>query len=234
MKTIRSECGRILRGAGTEGRSLPAVISIGEEARDGHKVAVSGWVYPASVPFVNAHRDDAGIRSVLGNVTYIRTGVTDLDSGDRVPALLGTVNYARGEINPEGEVAWQLALAGYCTALSASFFVIESELANERGRRPGALNISKAELCEVSAVVVPSDTAAKVIVRAVRNHIAGRATREDRRALAEAHQRRIERDDLAARVCETRDDRLKRALVLAGKDVFDCDELRRRLLADQS
>jgi hypothetical protein len=219
MNTIRSECGRIIRrSADTEGRSLPGVLSTGEIARDGHKVDPKGWVYPATVPLVDSHRDHEGIRTVLGNVTYIRTGTTELDSGDRVPALLGTINYASSDVNPDAEVAYQLALAGYATALSVSFIPLEYERATDRGRKPGAMDISSAELLEVSAVAVPSDTSAKVLARAVRAHVAGRETPEDRRVLAQAIRRRIRREDAAAeRGYETADDRAARARALRAR-----------------
>ncbi len=218
MKSIRSESGRILRSSSGDGRSLPAILSTGEIARDGHKVDPKGWVHPATVPFVDSHRDAEGIRTVLGNVTFIRTGTAELDSGDRVPALLGTVNYAPGSANPDAEVAYQLALAGYAPALSVGFIPIEAEYATERGRRPGAMNISSAELLEVSAVAVPSDTAAKVLARAVRAHVAGRETRADRTVLARAIQARIARDDGAAgRGGETSEDRRARAIFLQAR-----------------
>ncbi len=219
MKTIRSESGRIIRAARAESRSFPAVLSTGEVARDGHRVDPRGWKYPATVPFVDSHLDHTGIRSVLGNVTFMRTGTAELDSGDRVPALLGTVNYAPGETNPDSEVAYQLALAGYATGLSVSFIPLDAAPATERGRRSGALDISSAELLEVSAVAVPSDTSAKVLARAVRAHVAGRETREDRRVLAQAIKLRVERDDAAARAAtgSTREDRAVRARALQTK-----------------
>ena len=192
---ISSESGRLIRSAGTESRSLPGILSTGEIARDGHKVDPKGWVYPASVPLVDSHRDHEGIRTVLGSVTFIRSGTATLDSGDRVPALLGTVNYASAAINPDAEVAYQLALAGYATALSVSFIPLEYERATDRGRKPGSMDISSAELLEVSAVAVPSDTSAKVLARALRRQHGGSATAADRRAIAQAIQRRIAIDD---------------------------------------
>jgi hypothetical protein len=231
MKSIRSECGRILRSAGTGNRSLPAILSTGEVARDGHTIDPKGWVYPSSVPFIDSHRDADGVKTILGNVTYMRTGTAELDSGDRVPALLGTVNYAPAEINPDAEVAYQLALAGYSTALSVSFIPINWTPATERGRRSGAMDISSAELLECSACAVPSDVNAKVLARAVRAHLDGRETRADRQAIARAIAARAVREDSPARDRETREDRAARARAIVGSDAFDVDEIRRRLLS---
>jgi hypothetical protein len=231
MKTIKSEVGRIIRAASTGSRSLPAILSTGEIARDGHKVDPHGWVYPAAVPFIDSHRDAEGVRTVLGNVTYMRTGTAELESGDRVPALLGTVNYAPAEINPDAEVAYQLALAGYSTALSVSFIPINWTPATERGRRSGAMDISSAELLECSACAVPSDVNAKVLARAVRAHLAGRETRADRHAIARAIAARAVREDSPAHDRETREDRAARTRAILSADAFGVDELRRRLLS---
>jgi HK97 family phage prohead protease len=195
MKTIRTECGRILRSAGSGNRSLPGVISTGEVARDDHKVDPNNWIYPPTVPFVDSHLDHTGIRTVLGKVSDIRVGNAELDDGRSVRALLGTVNYAPGDVNPDAEVAYQLAVAGYATGLSVSFIPRSWTYATDRG--PRAMNVSSAELLEVSCVAVPSDTNAKVLARAVRAHIDGLETREDRRVLAKAIRERCRLDDTA-------------------------------------
>jgi hypothetical protein len=215
QKTIRSECGRIIRSAGTEeSRSLPAILSTGEIARDGHKVDANGWVYPATVPLVDSHRDHEGIRTVLGNVTYIRVGSAELDSGRSVPALVGTVNYASAGVNPDAEIAYQLALAGFATGLSVSFIPLEYERATGRDRAPGAMDIHSAELLEVSAVAVPSDTSAKVLARALRRQHSGSGTTADRRAIAAAIRERVARDDADSR---TTADRARIARMLREK-----------------
>jgi hypothetical protein len=168
------------------------------------------------VPLVDTRRDiDAGIRSILGNVTFIRVGKADLDSGDSVPALLGTVNFAEASVNPDAEVAYQLYRGGFADSLSVSFIPIEYEPA--RDRRSGAMNISAAQLLEVSVCAVPSDVNAKILARALRRQHQGAASAADRRAIAEAIQRRIERDDAAARGCETSADRLRRARAIAAR-----------------
>jgi hypothetical protein len=212
MMTIRRECGRIIRSISTENRSLVVILSTGEIARDGHKVDPRNWVYPATVPFVDSHRDHEGIRTVLGKVTYIRAGTAELDSGKSVPALVGTVNYAPVGVNADAEVAYQLVLAGYAIALSVSFMPLVWDYANERGRRPGSMNIASAELLEVSACAVPSDTSAKVLAHAVRAQIGGRETAADRRVLAHAIQARTRRDDaVAGRGHQTVEDRAQMA-----------------------
>jgi hypothetical protein len=219
VKAIRSERGRILRSsANSEERSMPAVLSTGIVARDSHAVDPNGWTHARSVPLVDTHRDiSGGIRSVLGNVTFIRVGKADLDSGASVPALLGTVNFAEASVNPDAEVAYQLYRGGFADSLSVSFIPIDYEPA--RDRRSGAMNISAAQLLEVSVCAVPSDVNAKVLARALRAQHRGSATAADRRAIAEAIQARIARDDGAAgsRGCETSDDRRARAIFIQAR-----------------
>jgi hypothetical protein len=146
------------------------------------------------VPLVDSHRDREGIRSVLGKVTDIRVGNAALESGRMAPALLETLNFAEPDISPDAEVAYHLYRCGYADSVSVSFIPLEWEYSD----RPGGLDISRAELLEVSAVAVPSDVNAKVLARAVRAQIGGHVTAADRRVLAEAIRRRIERDDAAA------------------------------------
>jgi hypothetical protein len=217
QKSIHSERGYLIRSAANgEDRSMPAVLSTGMVARDNHMVDPKGWTYARSVPLVDTHRDiDAGIRSVLGNVTYIREGKAELDDGVSVPALLGQVNFAEASVNPDAEVAFQLYRGGFADSLSVSFIPIEYEPA--RDRRSGAMNIFSAELLEVSVCAVPSDTSAKILARAIRRQLRGSGTTADRRAIAEAIQKRIERDDAAAREHETADDRRRRALAIAAR-----------------
>jgi hypothetical protein len=198
---------------------MPAVLSTGLVARDSHAIDPNGWTFARSVPLVDTHRDiTGGIRSVVGNVTLIRVGRADLDSGPSVPALLGTVNFAEASVNPDAEVAYQLYRGGFADSLSVSFIPIEYESA--RDRRSGAMNISAAQLLEVSVCAVPSDVNAKVLARALRAQHRGSATAADRRAIAEAHQRRIARDDDAAgagRERETSDDRRARAIFIQAR-----------------
>ena len=217
MHAIQSERGRLLCSTTNgEHRSMPAVLSTGLVARDSHAVDPKGWTYARSVPLVDTHRDiDAGIRSILGNVTFIRVGKADLDSGASVPALLGTVNFAEASTNPDAEIAYQLYRGGFADSLSVSFIPIEYEPA--RDRRSGAMNISAAQLLEVSVVAVGSDVNAKVLARALSRQHRGAGSAADRRAIAEAIQLRIERDDAAARGYETREDRAARARAIAAR-----------------
>jgi hypothetical protein len=204
QKSIHSERGYLIRSAANgEDRSMPAVLSTGMVARDNHMVDPKGWTYARSVPLVDTHRDiDVGIRSVLGNVTYIRQGKAELDDGVSVPALLGTVNFAEASVNPDAEVAFQLYRGGFADSLSVSFIPIEYEPA--RDRRSGAMNIFSAELLEVSVCAVPSDTNAKVLARALRRQHRGAASVEDRRAIAAAIRERVARDDSDSRTTEDR------------------------------
>jgi len=218
---VRSVSGRIIRSAVGSNRTLRAVLSTGEIARDGHTVDPRGWILPPSksVPLVDSHRDGDGIRTVLGKVSEISVGSTDLDSGRSVSALIGYLNFADADVNPDAEVAYQLYRAGYADSVSVSFIPREYDYANQRGRAPGALDISAAELLEVSVVAVPSDVNAKVLGRALRAQSAGRSlTRTHREVLARFHAERIRREDAAAPRYQTLEERLARAKALARGD----------------
>lgn len=189
---IRSECGRILRAAGSFDRSISCVLSTGIVARDGHVINPRGWILPNSgaVPLIDSHNDQKGIRSVIGSTNTIRVGTADLETGGSGAALLGTLNFAAADINPDAEVAYQLYRAGYADSVSVSFIPVEWQMASDRGR--GAMNIDSAELLEVSVVAVPSDVNAKTLARAVRASVAGRATADDRRVLRLAQARALQ------------------------------------------
>jgi hypothetical protein len=62
------------------------------------------------------------------------------------------------------------------------------------------MDISVAKLLETSVCAVGSDPNAKILARAIRVHGTGRETTEDRRVLAAAIRRRVEREDREARV----------------------------------
>jgi hypothetical protein len=195
-RPIRSERGQLLRSAASADRSMPAILSTGLVARDNHTIDVNGWKYGRTVPLVDSHRDADGIASVLGKVSGIHVGRA-MAAGDSIPALLGTLSFAEGEVNPAAEVAFRLYSAGHCDSVSVSFIPLEYTAAHDRGS--GALNIFRAELLEVSAVVVPSDSHAKVYARAVRAQLSGHCTTADRAAIAAAIANRVALDDSLAR-----------------------------------
>jgi hypothetical protein len=219
-RTIRSERGELIRSAVTADRSMSAVLSTGLVARDNHKVDPKGWVHGASVPLVDSHRDGDGIRSVLGRVTQIRLGSAALGSGDRVPALLGMLNFADPAVNPDAEVAYQLCRSGFIDSVSVSFVPLEYSTAYDRDGK--GMDISSAELLEVSLVAIPADTSAKILARAVRAQLRGQCTATDRAALARAINSRIALDDSNARG-ETAADRARavRARVIRAQSMRD-------------
>ena len=94
------------------------------------------------------------------------------------------------------------------------------------------MDISSAELLEVSLVPVPADVDAKILGRALARSARGSAlTRAERAAIAQAYAARIARED--GRGLGTREERAARAraLAAAGGDVMIDDlDLRRRLL----
>jgi HK97 family phage prohead protease len=183
-KKIRSETGRLTRSrSGSVDRSMDAVLSTSGIALDGHRVL--GWEYPKTVPLVDTHRDRDGVRNVIGRVTPRRDG----------RRLLGRLDFATADVNPDAEVAFRLCEAGYVDSVSVSFVPVEWEYAKENGRAPGAMDISMAKLLETSVCAVGSDENAKILARAVRRKLSGRETREDRLARAQAILRRIRLED---------------------------------------
>jgi hypothetical protein len=215
---IRSERGQLLRSTAAACRSMGAVLSTGLVARDNHKIDPKGWVYGRSVPLIDSHRDAAGIASVIGRVTDIHVGRADVDTGDNVPALLGTLTFAEADVNSAAETAFRLYSAGFADSVSVSFIPREYTAAHDRGG--GAMNISSAELLEVSAVGVPSDVNAKVLARAIRSQMRGQSTAADRAIIAAAIQARIEQEDMVAgRSIAERADRARaiRARLLAER-----------------
>jgi HK97 family phage prohead protease len=235
MNAIQSERGRILRSATAEdSRSFQAVLSTGAVARDNHAIDPRGWILPAGAeaPLLDSHRDAAGIASVLGRARYIRRPDDGGKTLDGRPALVGTLVLAPGAANPAAESACQLIRGGFIDRVSVSFFPRTWEPARNRG--PGAMDISEAELLEVSLVAIPSDVDAVILGRALSRSARGSAlTRADRAALAHAYAARAARDDALAREHETRADRIQRARELTGGDAIEIDAMRRLLLVDQ-
>ncbi|MGA8094771.1 MAG: hypothetical protein WB823_10965 [Steroidobacteraceae bacterium] len=230
MKTIVSECGRLIRSNVVgNGRVMRAILSTGEVARDGHTISPKGWIVPRSgrVPLIDSHRDNiSGIRSVLGKVTDIHVGHAELESGITAPALLGTITFADASVNPDAEVACELYRAGLADALSVGFIPLQYSPAYDR--IPGAMNISSAELLEVSCVVVPSDENARVLARAVRARLGGYETSAaDRRARWQA----LARDD-DHRHLKSREARLAIARKLGAVTAQETEAIKRDRLID--
>ena len=50
---------------------------------------------------MDSHRDREGIRILLGKVTDIAVDTTVLDTGRSAPAVLGTLNFADADVNPD-------------------------------------------------------------------------------------------------------------------------------------
>ena len=210
MKTMRSESGRILRSAsnGLGDRQMDAVLSTPAIALDGHKV--TGWTFPKNVPLIDTHRDFEGVSNVIGRVV-------PREEGNR---LVGRLSFATAAINPLAELGYQLCLNEFVDSVSVSFIPLEFEYARGPGRRPGAMDIQNAKLLECSICAVGSDENAKIFARAVRAHVTGRETREDRRVLSEAIQRRIARDDRAGGrgwETSTSEERRARAIFLQAR-----------------
>lgn len=234
MKAIRSDGGgsRISRVATAEdSRSFPSVLSQGAVARDNHRVDPYGWILPVGgeCPLLDAHRDSTGIASVLGRVRYIRGPDDGGKTLDGRPALVGTLVLAPGAANPAAESAYQLIRGGFIGNVSVSFFPRTWEPARDRG--PGAMNISEAELLEVSLVAIPSDVDAVILGRALARAARGsELTRSERVAIAQAYARQAARETSPARDYGTREARAARARELAGTDDLAIDDIRRRLL----
>jgi hypothetical protein len=201
METIRRDTGRIARfaGAALGDRTMDAILSTTDVALDNHRVL--GWEtpLPASVPLIDTHRDaDDGVSSVIGRCVPRFEG----------SRLCGRLSFAAPEVNERAEIAYKLCLNGYVDSVSVSFIPLEWKYPADRSI---GMDITEARLLETSVVAVGSDARAKIFARAVRAHVAGRETREDRRVLAQAIRRRIRREDAARRGYETEDDRAARA-----------------------
>lgn len=185
-RKIRSETGRITRSSNGNERSMDAVLSTSDIALDGHRVL--SWEYPKSVPLIDTHHDGEGVRNVIGRVVPRWDG----------RRLLGRLEFATGDVNPDAEVAFRLCEAGYVDSVSVGFVPVEWEFANEYGRAPGAMDISVAKLLETSVCAVGSDENAKILARSIRRKLSGRReTAEDRAARAQALLRRIRLEDSA-------------------------------------
>jgi hypothetical protein len=208
MKTIRSECGRILRSAanGLGDREMDALISTPDLALDNNRVL--GWEapLPASVPLIDTHRDGAdGVSSVIGRCIPRMEGRN----------LCGRLYFASGDVNERAELAYQLCANGFVDSVSVSFIPLEWTYAADR--RGGGMDISKARLLETSIVPVGSDSRAKIFARALSRRLSGCETTADRRIIAEAIAKRIAREDAAARSYDTAADRTARARAIAAK-----------------
>jgi hypothetical protein len=226
MKTIqRIGSGYVLRGAsGTVGARSIRIIAASDEPVRGDPLILDmkRWTFPRSgqCPFVNNHGDMRhGVKATLGCCNDFEVRTMTLNSGRTGKALLATATFAEPEISEDAEIALQFYRRGYLDGFSASFIP-------HWDGAPSSVTPASQELCEISAVVVPSDINATVLARAVRRQLAGKEmTREDRVAIAQALAER--RRDYTY---EDRDARAARAREIAGGDDAAIDEIRKRLL----
>jgi HK97 family phage prohead protease len=112
-------------------------------ASDMHSIATPGWVldrYRKAPVFLFAHRSD---QPPIGKTVAIWT------DGDR---LRGSVKFAS---HPFAQMIAELVRDGFMPGVSVGWWPIEYTWSRDPSR-PGGMNVSKAELVEVSAVPVPS------------------------------------------------------------------------------
>jgi HK97 family phage prohead protease len=142
--------------AGSNGRIVRYMLSDSAVARDGHRIATSGWVLDNYLrnPIVlwahDAEEPPIGRMVEIGAV------------GDR---LMGSVEYADAETYPFADTIYRLVQGNFLNAVSVGWVPIEWKYSTDRGRQ-GGIDFSRVELLEVSQVPVPALPTALIAARA--------------------------------------------------------------------
>lgn len=142
---------------GSDSVTVAAIFSNDDIARDGHVFLTSGMDTAAFernpvVPY--AHNTD---EPPVGTVTSLSKGASELK---------GTVRFTPAEIYPFGAMIGKMYQAGYLRAFSVGIRPLQASYATGANRAPGAMDVTRSEILEISAVPVPALTSALTTARA--------------------------------------------------------------------
>ena len=134
---------------GVEGeRKIKFVFSTGEVDRYGDTINPKGWDlenYRKNPVVLFGH--DAGTgENVIGRAVDLE------QDGEQ---LRGTIEFIPADINPNAEMIYQMAKAGFLSAVSVGFRPIEFRAAADKSRK-GGIDFLRQELLEVSVVPIPA------------------------------------------------------------------------------
>ncbi|MFG1255884.1 HK97 family phage prohead protease [Xanthobacter flavus] len=141
-----------------DSRVVSFVFSDDSVDRYGDTIDQRGWVldsYRAN-PVVLFGHNDKQAANVVGKVLNLRV------EGNR---LIGDVEFAAADVNPEADVVFRLVKGGFLNCVSVGFQPLEWALSKDKSR-PGGVDFRKQELLELSIVPVPANANALVQVRA--------------------------------------------------------------------
>lgn len=144
--------------AAAESRTVSFVFSDDSVDRYGDTIDQRGWVLDAfrANPMVLFGHNDKSAANVVGRVLNLRV------EGNR---LIGDVEFASADVNPEADVVFRLVKGGFLNCVSVGFQPIEWSLSKDKGR-PGGVDFKKQELLELSIVPVPANANALIQARA--------------------------------------------------------------------
>ncbi|MCL8382481.1 phage major capsid protein [Xanthobacter aminoxidans] len=132
-----------------DSRVVSFVFSDNSVDRYGDTIDQRGWVldsYRAN-PVVLFGHNDKQATNVVGKVLNLRV------EGNR---LIGDVEFAAADVNPEADVVFRLVKGGFLNCVSVGFQPLEWSFSNDKSR-PGGIDFKKQELLELSIVPVPAN-----------------------------------------------------------------------------
>lgn len=129
-----------------ETREIDFIASTAAYDRVGDSIDQNGWELGNYLknPVVLYGHDYSGFPIGKASRIEVRSG-----------QLVIRIQFATREQNPDAEVAYQLAMGGFLSAVSVGFIPKEWSYRNETDGRPSGMDITRAELLEVSVVPVP-------------------------------------------------------------------------------
>lgn len=129
-----------------ETREIDFIASTAAYDRVGDSIDQNGWELGNYLknPVVLYGHDYSGFPIGKASRIEVRSG-----------QLVIRIQFATREQNPDAEVAYQLAMGGFLNAVSVGFIPKEWSYRNETDGRPSGMDITRAELLEVSVVPVP-------------------------------------------------------------------------------
>ena len=139
-------------------RTFTFVFSNADVDRYGDKIDPAGWDLTnyRTNPVVLFGHDAGAVANVVGRAKNVR-----VQGGQ----LLGDIEFMPATISELAETVYQMVRDGFLNAVSVGFAPVEWKAAHDKSR-PGGIDITKAELLEVSIVPIPALPSALIQARA--------------------------------------------------------------------
>lgn len=141
-----------------ETRVVPFVFSDNSVDAYGDTIDAKGWTYDRSGAGTVAlfGHDSSKVENIIGRAHNVRV------QGNQ---LLGDIQFATKEENPNADIVYQLVKGGYLNSVSVGFQPLEWQQTKDK-TRPGGLDFKKQKLLEISIVGIPANENAVAQARA--------------------------------------------------------------------